>query len=116
MESQESQGGREGREGPSRGKFSVSLAAVVLFGTAVAWGLIDRYHDRPPWATDIAYEGGYLQAVRIAKWRALRDGECAEMERTGLGGDRAAHDPGAWVAGCLDGAAGRPSRNQGVVR
>lgn len=102
--------------GPSRGKLVVGVVAFALFGTAVAWGLIDRYNERPPWGTDIAYEGGYLTAVRIAKFRELRDGECAEMERTGLGGTPATHDPGAWVAGCLDGAAGQPSRNQGIVR
>lgn len=38
------------------------------------------------------------------------------MERQGMGGARAVHDPAAWVAGCLDGAAGRPSRNQGLFR
>ncbi|MFD7323092.1 hypothetical protein ACFV9D_18675 [Streptomyces sp. NPDC059875] len=106
----------ERQEGPSRGKFIASLAAAVLLGTAAAGFLIARYDERPPWGTDIAYEGGYVQAVRIAKFRVLRDGECAEMERMGMGGTPATHDPGAWVAGCLDGAAGRPSRNQGIVR
>ncbi|MEU9293650.1 hypothetical protein [Streptomyces sp. NPDC048266] len=110
-------------EGPPRQNFVLSLTAAALFGTALAWGLIDRYDDRPPWGTDIAYEGGYVLASRIrgydvdgTRTRALLDGECALMERQGLGGARAVHDPAAWVAGCLDGAAGRPSRNQGIVR
>ncbi|MFD0143510.1 MULTISPECIES: hypothetical protein [unclassified Streptomyces] len=109
-------------EGPSRGKFAACLTTAVLVGTAVAGYGIARYDERPPWGTDIAYEGGYLQAVRIRKadvtgerTRALLSGECAEMERTGMGGDRAAHDPAAWVTGCLDGAAGRPSQNQGLL-
>ncbi|WP_137988317.1 hypothetical protein [Streptomyces vilmorinianum] len=106
----------ERQEGPSRGKFIVCLTAAVLLATAAGGLVIARYDERPPWGTDIAYEGGYLQAVRISKLRALRDGECAEMERTGMGGERAVHNPRAWVDGCLDGAAGRPSRNQGIVR
>ncbi|MFE7552405.1 hypothetical protein ACFU6J_30950, partial [Streptomyces gardneri] len=64
-----------------------------------------------------------VQASRIrgydvdgTRTKSLLTGECAHMERQGLGGARAAHDPAAWVAGCLDGAAGRPSRNQGLVR
>ncbi|MEU7035531.1 hypothetical protein ABZ958_17845 [Streptomyces sp. NPDC046237] len=103
-------------QGPPRGKFVACLATAVLIGTAVAGYVVARYDERPPWGTDIAYEGGYVQAVRIAKFRELRDGECADMERTGMGGRPATHDPRAWVAGCLDGAAGRPSRNQGIVR
>ncbi|MFG2867963.1 hypothetical protein [Streptomyces sp. NPDC048338] len=110
-------------EGPPRGKFIAGLATAALIGTAVAWYGIARYDGRPPWATDIAYEGGYVQAARIRGYdvtgertRSLLTGECAEMQRLGMGGDRAAHDPAAWVAGCLDGAAGRPSRNQGTVR
>ncbi|MEU6619363.1 hypothetical protein ABZ926_01030 [Streptomyces litmocidini] len=103
-------------EGPSRGKFAVGVTVAVVLATAAAGVLIGEYDERPPWGTDIAYEGGYLQAVRIVKWRALREGECALMERQGMGGDRAVHDPAAWVEGCLDGAAGRPSRNQGIVR
>ncbi|MFH8837540.1 hypothetical protein [Streptomyces sp. NPDC017868] len=106
----------ERHEGPPRGKFFAVLAAAVVLAAASAGAVIARYDGRPPWGTDIAYEGGYLQAVRIVKWRALREGECADMERQGMGGDRAVHDPAAWVEGCLDGAAGRPSRNQGIVR
>ncbi|MDV9190460.1 hypothetical protein R6L23_19945 [Streptomyces sp. SR27] len=110
-------------EGPSRGKFAAGTAAAVVLATAAAAVLIGEYNERPPWGTDIAYEGGFVQASRIrgydvdgSRTRALLDGECASMERQGMGGDRAVHDPAAWVAGCLDAAAGRPSRNQGVVR
>ncbi|MEU6877485.1 hypothetical protein [Streptomyces sp. NPDC046712] len=110
-------------EGPSRATFAAGLTVAVLLGTATAGAVVARYDERPPWGTDIAYEGGYLQAVRIRKsdldgerTRALLAGECAAMERRGMGGDRAVHDPPAWVTGCLDGAAGRPSRNQGFVR
>ncbi|WP_405855309.1 hypothetical protein OG361_19680 [Streptomyces sp. NBC_00090] len=110
-------------EGPSRRKFVVSLAAAVAFAGAVAGLLIGQYDDRPPWGTDIAYEGGFVQASRIrgydvdgSRTKALLAGECVLMERQGMGGERAVHDPAAWVAGCLDGAAGRPSRNQGIVR
>ncbi|MFF7179965.1 hypothetical protein [Streptomyces sp. NPDC008121] len=109
-------------EGPPRGKFFTGAATAVLLGTAVAAFGIAEFDERPPWGTDIAYEGGYLQAVRIRKndmtgerTRALLAGECAAMERRGMGGDRSAHDPAAWVAGCLDGAADRPSRNQGIL-
>ncbi|MFF9913536.1 hypothetical protein [Streptomyces sp. NPDC013457] len=110
-------------EGPPPGKFVACLITAVLVGTAVAGYGIARYNERPPWGTDIAYEGGYLQAVRIRKAdptgersRAMLSGECAQMERMGMGGGRAVHDPAAWVTGCLDGAAGRPSQNQGLVR
>ncbi|MCT4354808.1 hypothetical protein M5362_16890 [Streptomyces sp. Je 1-79] len=110
-------------EGPPRGKFIACVATVVLIGTAVAGYTVATYDERPPWGTDIAYEGGYLQAVRIRKadvtgerTRALLAGECAAMQRAGMGGDRAVHDPAAWVSGCLDGAGDRPSRNQGIVR
>ncbi|MBT2445010.1 hypothetical protein J7E93_33965 [Streptomyces sp. ISL-36] len=111
------------QEGPSRRQFIAGLTAAVVLGTTAAGAVIARYAERPPWGTDIAYEGGYVQAVRIRKYdqdgertRALLAGECAAMERRGMGGDRAVHDPAAWVSGCLDGAAGRPSRNQGMVR
>lgn len=110
-------------QGPPRGKFIACVATAALIGTAVAGYGIARYDEHPPWGRDIAYEGGYLQAVRIRKadldgerTRALLTGECAAMERRGMGGDRAVHDPGAWVQGCLDGAAGHPSKNQGFVR
>ncbi|MFF3316774.1 hypothetical protein ACFYV5_14840 [Streptomyces sp. NPDC003035] len=124
MERQKAQVNKvQAQEGPSRGRFVAGLTVAVLLGTAVAGFAVARYDERPPWGTDIAYEGGYLQAVRIRKadregerTRALLAGECATMERQGMGGDRAVHDPEAWVDGCLDGAAGRQSRNQGFVR
>ncbi|GGU77575.1 hypothetical protein GCM10010275_10250 [Streptomyces litmocidini] len=110
-------------EGPSRGKFAAGVTVAVVLAVAAAGALIGKYGERPPWGTDIAYEGGYVQASRIrgydtdgSRTRALLDGECALMERQGMGGERAVHDPAAWVEGCLDGAAGRPSRNQGLVR
>ncbi|CAM5562653.1 hypothetical protein [Streptomyces tanashiensis] len=110
-------------EGPSRGKFTAAVTAAAVLATAAAGVLIGQYNERPPWGTDIAYEGGFTQASRIrgydvdgSRTKALLAGECALMERRGMGGDRAVHDPAAWVEGCLDGAAGRPSRNQGIVR
>ncbi|MER7947471.1 hypothetical protein ABTY59_08805 [Streptomyces sp. NPDC096079] len=110
-------------EGPPLRKFVTVTAVAVLLGTTTAGVLIGRYDERPPWGTDIAYEGGFVQASRIrgydvdgSRTKALLAGECALMERQGMGGERAVHDPAAWVAGCLDGAAGRPSRNQGIVR
>ncbi|MFJ8668019.1 hypothetical protein [Streptomyces sp. NPDC093600] len=109
-------------EGPPLRKFIACAATAVLLGTGVAAYVVTEYDERPPWGTDIAYEGGYLQAVRIRKYdmtgertRALLAGECVAMERRGMGGDRAVHAPEAWVAGCLDGAAGRPSTNQGML-
>ncbi|WP_406059958.1 hypothetical protein OG462_21880 [Streptomyces sp. NBC_01077] len=110
-------------EGPSRGRFAAGLTVAVVLATAGAGLLIDTYNERPPWGTDIAYEGGFVQASRIrgydvdgSRTKALLAGECALMERQGMGGDRAVHDPAAWVEGCLDAAAGRQSRNQGIVR
>ncbi|WP_225804104.1 hypothetical protein [Streptomyces sp. NK15101] len=110
-------------EGPPRGKFAAGFTVAVVLATAAAGVLIGAYDERPPWGTDIAYEGGFVQASRIrgydtdgSRTKALLAGECALMERQGMGGERAAHDPAAWVEGCLDGAAGRPSRNQGIVR
>ncbi|MEV4944380.1 hypothetical protein [Streptomyces sp. NPDC053755] len=109
-------------EGPPRRKFIGCAATAMLLGMAVAAYGIAEFDERPPWGTDIAYEGGYLQAVRIRQYdltgertRALLAGECAAMERRGMGGDRSVHDPAAWVTGCLDGAAGRPSSNQGIL-
>ncbi|MFF8834086.1 hypothetical protein [Streptomyces sp. NPDC015130] len=109
-------------EGPSPGKFIAGVTAAVTLAVTAAGFLISTFDDRPPWATDIAYEGGYILGSRIrgydvdgSRTKALLAGECALMERQGMGGDRAAHDPAAWVAGCLDGAAGRPSGNQGLL-
>ncbi|MEU3693498.1 hypothetical protein [Streptomyces narbonensis] len=110
-------------EGPSPGKFIAGITAAVALAVTAAGVLVARYDDRPPWGTDIAYEGGFVQASRIrgydvdgSRTKALLAGECALMQQQGMGGDRAVHDPAAWVAGCLDGAAGRPSRNQGLIR
>ncbi|MFF4172037.1 hypothetical protein [Streptomyces sp. NPDC001744] len=110
-------------EGPPPRKFVPFAVAAVLLALTGAGLLVAKYDQRPPWATDIAYEGGFVQASRIrgydvdgTRTKALLDGECARMERDGAGGDRAVHDPAAWVEGCLDAAAGRPSRNQGIVR
>ncbi|MER8232294.1 hypothetical protein [Streptomyces sp. NPDC094049] len=110
-------------QGPPPRKFAAAIAATVLVGTAAVGLLISRYDDRPPWADDIAYEGGFVQASRIrgydvdgSRVRALLDGECARMERDGMGGARAVHNPARWVQGCLDAAAGLPSKNQGTVR
>ena len=109
-------------EGPTPGKFAINLTAAVVLAATAAAVLVARYDDRPPWGTDVAYEGGFVQASRIrgydtdgSRTKALLAGECALMERQGMGGERAVHDPAAWVAGCLDGAAGRPSRIQGLV-
>ncbi|MEU7070621.1 hypothetical protein AB0B30_08790 [Streptomyces narbonensis] len=109
-------------EGPSRGKFTAAITAAVALAVTAAGVVVARYDDRPPWATDIAYEGGFILASRIrgydvdgSRTKALLAGECGLMQRQGMGGDRAVHDPAAWVAGCLDGAAGRPSRNQGLL-
>ncbi|MFF5919364.1 hypothetical protein ACFY8C_13545 [Streptomyces flavochromogenes] len=110
-------------EGPSRGRFFAGVGGAVVVATAAAGVLIGTYNDRPPWGTDIAYEGGFIMASRIrgydvdgSRTKALLAGECALMERQGMGGDRAVHDPAAWVDGCLDAAAGRLSRHQGLVR
>ncbi|MER5890982.1 hypothetical protein ABT160_44795 [Streptomyces sp. NPDC001941] len=107
--------------GASRRTAYAALAVLAVFCT-VAAVLVARYNERPPWGTDIAYEGGYIMAVRIVKpdrtgLRAgqLLAGECARMERDGMGGDRARHDPEAWVAGCLDGAAKREPVKQGLL-
>ncbi|MFC8171078.1 hypothetical protein [Streptomyces sp. NPDC057325] len=110
-------------EGPPPRKFVPFAVVGVLAALTGAGLLIGAYNDRPPWGTDIAYEGGYVLASPVrgydvdgSRTRALVAGGCARLEREGRGGDRAVHDPAAWVAGCLDGAAGRPSRNQGLVR
>jgi hypothetical protein len=93
--------------------------AVLLGATAYA---IDAYHERPPWGSDIAYEAGYVLGSRVRhhdvrgeRVRALLDGGCARMEAQGLGGRKATHNPALWVAGCLDGAAGRPFAHQGLA-
>ncbi|CAM5590970.1 hypothetical protein STANM309S_00510 [Streptomyces tanashiensis] len=77
-------------EGPSRGKFTAAVTAAAVLATAAAGVLIGQYNERPPWGTDIAYEGGFTQASRIrgydvdgSRTKALLAGECALMERRG---------------------------------
>lgn len=107
---------------PSHRKLVLVLATAVAVCVAAAALLVRQYNERPPWADDIAYEGGYLQATRIRKadvsgerTRQLLHGGCARMQSEGIGGQRAAHNPQAWVAGCLDAAAGRQSGLQGLL-
>ncbi|SDM27973.1 hypothetical protein [Streptomyces wuyuanensis] len=107
--------------GPSRKKRAALLAAATAVVVALAGLLIHQYNDRPPWADDVAYEGGYLLANRIRKADAtgertkeLLDGGCARLLREGAGARRATHKPGLWVAGCLDAAAGREPTKQGL--
>lgn len=97
-------------------------AAAAAICLTVAGYVIDTYSERPPWGTDIAYEAGFLQGHRIrrhdmdgARVRELLEGGCARMEAEGLGGQKATHNPAEWVAGCVDGAAGRPPRHQGLA-
>lgn len=101
--------------------WSVVAAAVTLVVTVSGY-TVRAYGERPPWGTDIAYEAGFLQGSRVRQFdmsgervRDLLDGGCARMEAQGLGGRKATHNPAVWVAGCLDGAAGRPSRHQGLA-
>ncbi|MET9935441.1 hypothetical protein, partial [Streptomyces sp. NPDC006324] len=84
-------------EGPPLRKFVPSVAVAVLLVLTGTGLLVGTYDDRPPWGTDIAYEGGYVLASRIrgydvdgSRTKALLAGECARMERDGTGGDRAA--------------------------
>ncbi|MEU3300783.1 MULTISPECIES: hypothetical protein [unclassified Streptomyces] len=107
--------------GPSRGKSTVTLTAIVALAVALAAVLVGQYNDRPPWGDDVAYEGGYLLATRIRqadvsgeRTKELLSGGCARMLAEGFGGRRATHDPGLWVAGCLDGATGHISAKQGL--
>ncbi|GLF96628.1 hypothetical protein [Streptomyces yaizuensis] len=108
--------------GPSR-RTLLTVAAVV--GTLLLGGgtlVVQRYNDRPPRADDIAYESGYLYSNRIRQAdhtgelvRKLLNGECVLLEAEGYGGTNATYNPQLWVEGCLDGAAGRPSREQGLI-
>ncbi|MGW7364291.1 hypothetical protein ACWGI8_12890 [Streptomyces sp. NPDC054841] len=107
--------------GPSPRKLTAVIAAAVVLVAALTAVLIHKYNDRPPWGDDIAYEAGYVKGMRIrksdpsGKWtKDLLSGGCARMESEGLGGRKATHNPGLWVAGCLDGAAGRASNKQGL--
>ncbi|GAA4911596.1 hypothetical protein ACFPM3_10355 [Streptomyces coeruleoprunus] len=108
--------------GPSRGKSLAFLAAVTAAFVAVCGVVVARFEDRPPWGSDIAYEAGYRKAARIRAYdragdlvRVLLHGGCARMEAEGAGRREATYDPALWVEGCLDGAAGRPSRHEGVI-
>ncbi|MEU9980491.1 hypothetical protein [Streptomyces sp. NPDC050856] len=108
--------------GPARRALLVVVTTAVVVCLTGAGLLIRAYGESPPWAADIAYESGYLLGKRVHQYdpggrrvRELLDGGCARMEAEGLGGRNAAHDPVMWVSGCLDGAAGRPSRHQGLA-
>lgn len=108
--------------GPSRRAFAAFGTAATATPIAVAGCVIATYDEHPPWGPQIAYEAGYVQGTRI-RHRDVRgelgpellDGGCARLEQEGLGGTRATHDPARWVEGCLDGAAGRPSKHQGLL-
>ncbi|MFD7609956.1 hypothetical protein [Streptomyces sp. NPDC059828] len=106
-----------------RGRVLTALVACALLGAAGAAFLIWRFNDRPPWGDDVAYEGGYIMGTRIRqadvtgeRTKELLSGGCARLLAEGLGGRRATHNSPLWVTGCLDGAAGRPSTHQGLVR
>ncbi|MFG3496168.1 hypothetical protein [Streptomyces sp. NPDC047928] len=108
--------------GPARGKTLAACAAAVAVVVAAGGAAIHTYGERPPWGDDIAYEAGFVTGNRIRHHdrdghltRDLLDGGCARMRDQGVGGPKAAHNPGRWVEGCLDGAAGRPSRHQGLM-
>ncbi|MFD9243162.1 hypothetical protein ACFV0D_14765, partial [Streptomyces sp. NPDC059556] len=80
-------------EGPSRGRFIAGVGGAAVLAAAVAGVLVGTYNDRPPWGTDIAYEGGFVMASRIrgydvdgTRTKALLAGECVLMERQGMGG------------------------------
>ncbi len=90
---------------------------LVLAGAGIS-----TYHERPPFGDDIAYESGYVQGLRTRhrdltgeRVRDLLHGGCARLLRDGLAGEKAALAPDRWIAGCLDGAAGRPSGHQGLL-
>ncbi|WP_351228003.1 hypothetical protein [Streptomyces sp. NPDC002133] len=106
---------------------------VTAGGRLLEWQPVT--HERGPVsdASVIVHNGSYDEVVRtdadgrFSDWfiagsrpvglRAYHGdaGGCARMESEGLGGRKATHNPGLWVAGCLDGAAGRPSTRQGLV-
>ncbi|MFE7775468.1 hypothetical protein ACFU5O_16510 [Streptomyces sp. NPDC057445] len=108
---------------PSRAKLITLLVAAGLLGACLAALLVRQYNDRPPWGDDVAYEGGYIVGNRVRqtdmtgeRTKALLSGGCARAEAEGRGGRRATHNQRLWVAGCVDGAAGRQSTHQGLVR
>lgn len=107
--------------GPSRRTLFLALASAVAVLFAGCWFVIQRHNERPPWAEDIAYESGYVQGRRIRMYdpngqevKKLLAGGCAEIRSAGWGGRKATYDPGLWVDGCLDGAAGRLPLRQGL--
>ncbi|MEU4492682.1 hypothetical protein AB0F96_04280 [Streptomyces sp. NPDC023998] len=109
------------RPGPSRRTLSLALTSAVAVLLAGSWFIIQRYNERPPWALDITYEAGYIQGSRIRKadptgqeTKKLLAGGCAQIQSAGWGGRKATYDPGLWVEGCLDGAAGRQLTKQGL--
>ncbi|MFF8831955.1 hypothetical protein [Streptomyces sp. NPDC015131] len=101
--------------------WSVVATAVVLMGGGGGYA-VASYAERPPWAADIAYEAGFLHGNRVRhhdltgeQVRSLLDGGCDRARAEGRGGRKARLDPALWVAGCLDGAAGKPPRHQGLA-
>lgn len=108
--------------GPSRRRLLAAGATAAALLLALSVLVVTRYSQRPPGAERIAYEGGYLKGVRVRQRDVRGDlvpellaGGCARMAREGPGGERAALAPDLWVEGCLDGAAGHPSRHQGLL-
>ncbi|MER5768879.1 hypothetical protein [Streptomyces sp. NPDC001985] len=108
--------------GPSRRALLrvVALAATALF--TGAWLVIDQYNDRPPWADDVTYEAGYLHGNRVKQYDRdgaltadLLAGGCQRLAEDGTAGAKAEHDPELWVRGCLDGATGKVSAEQGLL-
>ena len=109
------------RPGPTRRTLTLTLASAAVLLLAGSWLLIQRYDERPPWADDVAYEAGFLQGNRVRNYdltgeqvKDLLNGGCARLQAGGQGGLKSSYDPGLWVAGCLDGAAGRPAAEQGL--
>ncbi|AVZ74174.1 hypothetical protein SLUN_20405 [Streptomyces lunaelactis] len=107
--------------GPSRRTLSLALASVAAILFAGCWLVIQRHNERPPWAKDVAYEAGFIQGNRIRQYDptgqetiALLAGGCERLQAAGQGGLKASYDPGLWVDGCLDGAAGRQPVKQGL--
>ncbi|WP_327324903.1 hypothetical protein OG735_22095 [Streptomyces sp. NBC_01210] len=107
--------------GPSRRTLSLAFASAAAVLLAACWLVIQQYNERPPWAQDISYEAGFIQGNRIRHYdptgRQAKDllaGGCERFRAEGRGGLKATYDPGLWVAGCLDGAAGRQLEKQGL--
>ncbi|MCX4824476.1 hypothetical protein OG883_32400 [Streptomyces sp. NBC_01142] len=106
--------------GPSRRVLSLTFASAAAVLLAGCWFVTLRHNERPPWAKDVAYEAGFLQGNRVRQYdptgRQARDllaGGCERFQAEGRGGLKATYDPGLWVDGCLDGAAGRQPEKQG---